>query len=160
MYLKRRELLKGTIASLLYSIVPARASAEQAATLPKRVLGRTGLEVAALGYGAMQVSDPVIIRHGLEQGINYIDTADCYMGGRNEKVVGKAVAFCVAEGRDLSELSLEQLRGFSERIDADVFRVLTLEGSVAARDHLGGTAPNQVRAAIARARARLAAEQP
>jgi argininosuccinate lyase len=76
------------------------------------------------------------------------------------EVVGKAVAFCVAEGRDLSELSLEQLRGFSERIDADVFRVLTLEGSVAARDHLGGTAPNQVRAAIARARARLAAEQP
>ena len=92
MYLKRRELLKGTIASLLYSIVPGRASAEQAATLPKRVLGRTGLEVAALGYGAMQVSDPAIIRHGLDQGINYIDTADCYMGGRNEKVVGKAVA--------------------------------------------------------------------
>ena len=54
MYLKRRELLKGTIASLLYSIVPARASAEQAATLPKRVLGRTGLEVAALGYGACE----------------------------------------------------------------------------------------------------------
>ncbi len=45
-----------------------------------------------LGYGAMQVSDPAIIRHGLELGINYIDTADCYMGGRNEKVVGKAVA--------------------------------------------------------------------
>ena len=92
MYLKRRELLKGTIASLLYSIVPARASAGPSAMLPKRVLGRTGLEVTALGYGAMQVSDPVIIRHGLEQGINYIDTADCYMGGRNEKVVGKAVA--------------------------------------------------------------------
>ncbi len=76
------------------------------------------------------------------------------------EVVGKAVAFCVAEGKDLSELSLEQLQGFSERIDADVFGVLTLEGSVAARDHIGGTAPSQVRAAIARARARLQTEQP
>jgi predicted aldo/keto reductase-like oxidoreductase len=92
MHLKRRELLKGTIASLLYSILPARSSARQPDTPPTRVLGRTGLEVAVLGYGAMQVSDPAIIRHGLEQGINYIDTADCYMGGRNEKVVGKAVA--------------------------------------------------------------------
>lgn len=92
MYIKRRELLKGTIASLLYSIVPAPSSAEQPDKLPKRALGRTGLEVTVLGYGAMQVSDPAIIRHGLEQGINYIDTADCYMGGRNEKVVGKAIA--------------------------------------------------------------------
>lgn len=91
MHFKRRDLLKGTIASLLYSIVPARSSADQPDKLPKRVLGRTGLEVAVLGYGAMQVSDPAIIRHGLERGINYIDTADCYMGGRNEKVVGKAV---------------------------------------------------------------------
>ena len=45
-------------------------------------------------------------------------------------------------------------------IGRDVFDVLTLEGSVAARDHIGGTAPSQVRAAIARARARLAADAP
>jgi predicted aldo/keto reductase-like oxidoreductase len=92
MLLRRRALLKGTIASLLYSILPARTSAALPDTLPKRVLGRTGLEVAVLGYGAMQVSDPATIRHGLERGINYIDTANCYMGGRNEKVVGEAVA--------------------------------------------------------------------
>ena len=71
------------------------------------------------------------------------------------EVVGKAVALGVREERDLAELSLAELRGFSEKIDADVFDVLTLEGSVAARDHLGGTAPAQVRAAIERARARL-----
>jgi argininosuccinate lyase len=70
------------------------------------------------------------------------------------EIVGKAVAFGVSAGRDLAELSLEELRRFSTAIDADVFAVLTLEGSVAARDHLGGTAPNQVRAAIARARVR------
>jgi argininosuccinate lyase len=72
------------------------------------------------------------------------------------EVVGQAVAYGIARGRDLAELELAELRRFSERIDADVFRVLTLEGSVAARDHIGGTAPNQVRAAIGRARARLA----
>jgi argininosuccinate lyase len=72
------------------------------------------------------------------------------------EIVGKAVALGVREGRDLSELTLEELRAFSDRIESDVYSVLTLEGSVAARDHLGGTAPAQVRAAISRARARLA----
>ncbi|MEJ2575669.1 MAG: argininosuccinate lyase, partial [Gammaproteobacteria bacterium] len=72
------------------------------------------------------------------------------------EVVGRAVGYCVGRGCDLAELSLEELRGFSADIGADVFEVLTLEGSVAARDHLGGTAPRQVRAAIARARRRLA----
>jgi argininosuccinate lyase len=72
------------------------------------------------------------------------------------EIVGKAVALGVREGRDLSELTLEELRGFSDRIDPDVYAVLSLEGSVAARNHLGGTAPAQVRAAIARARARIA----
>ncbi len=57
--------------------------------------------------------------------------------------------------RDLAELSLEELRGFSTLIDDDIFQVLTLEGSVASRDHIGGTAPRQVRAAIERARGRL-----
>jgi argininosuccinate lyase len=54
-------------------------------------------------------------------------------------------------------MSLEQLQGFSDVIGADVFDVLTLEGSVAARDHIGGTAPNQVRAAAKRASSRLTA---
>jgi argininosuccinate lyase len=73
------------------------------------------------------------------------------------EVVGKAVAFGIREGRDLADMTLEELRAFSPRIDEDVFAVLSLEGSLAARDHIGGTAPRQVRAAIARARARLAA---
>src|SRR5690554_2595547 len=71
------------------------------------------------------------------------------------EIVGKSVAFGVAENRDLSEMTLAELRQFSDVIGEDVFDVLTLEGSVQARDHLGGTAPAQVRAAISRARARL-----
>ncbi len=74
------------------------------------------------------------------------------------EVVGKAVARGVAEGRDLSQMSLDELRSFSDIIGEDVFAVLTLEGSVAARDHIGGTSPTQVRAAIARARQRLGLE--
>ncbi|MES9840944.1 MAG: argininosuccinate lyase [Candidatus Thiodiazotropha endolucinida] len=72
------------------------------------------------------------------------------------EVVGRAVAFGVAEGRDLSQMKLQELQRFSSEIEADVFDILTLEGSLAARDHIGGTAPNQVRRAIARARERLA----
>ncbi len=72
------------------------------------------------------------------------------------EIVGKAVAFGVAESRDLADMTLEELQQFSDAIEADVFDVLTLEGSVAARDHLGGTAPAQVRAAVGRARQRIA----
>ncbi|WP_375176648.1 argininosuccinate lyase [Marinobacter mobilis] len=72
------------------------------------------------------------------------------------EIVGKAVAFGVAEQRDLSEMTLAELQQFSGIITGDVFEVLTLEGSVQARNHLGGTAPDQVRAAVGRARAQLA----
>jgi argininosuccinate lyase len=72
------------------------------------------------------------------------------------EVVGKAVRYCIDEGKDLDQLSLVELQQFSPQIGEDVFAVLTLEGSVSARDHLGGTAPAQVRAAIGRAREQLA----
>ncbi|WP_297809237.1 argininosuccinate lyase [uncultured Methylophaga sp.] len=68
------------------------------------------------------------------------------------EVVGLSVAYGLKHNKDLSEMSLEELQQFSDRIEADVFEVLTLEGSVAARNHLGGTAPEQVRAAVKRAR--------
>ncbi len=71
------------------------------------------------------------------------------------EVVGTAVAKCVEKGCDLADLELAELQEFSDSIEQDVFDYLTLEGSVAARDHIGGTAPNQVRAAIARARSTL-----
>jgi argininosuccinate lyase len=65
------------------------------------------------------------------------------------EAVALAVRACVDRECDLSDLSLEELQGFSSLIEQDIFSVLTLEGSVAARDHIGGTAPKQVRAAIA-----------
>ena len=71
------------------------------------------------------------------------------------EAVGRAVRGAVETGRDLAELTLDELRTYSPAIAGDVFEVLTLEGSVAARNHAGGTAPARVRAAIARARERV-----
>lgn len=74
----------------------------------------------------------------------------------SHEIVGKSVAYGIAQGRDLSEMTLEELQQFSTDIGQDVFDVLTLEGSVAARNHIGGTAPEQVLKAIALARQDLA----
>jgi argininosuccinate lyase len=70
-------------------------------------------------------------------------------------IVGKLVALAIRQDCDLSELSMAQMKQASDEIEEDVFLVLTLEGSLNARDHLGGTAPNQVRAAIERAKIRI-----
>jgi argininosuccinate lyase len=70
-------------------------------------------------------------------------------------VVARAVREAEKQGVDLAALSLSILRTFSPKIGADVAKVLTPEGSVAARRHPGGTAPAQVRRAAARARKRL-----
>ncbi len=107
----------------------------------------------------------VVKRHNLYQAARKgfttaTDLAD-YLVGKDvpfrdaHEIVGKAVRFGLQSGKDLAEMNLEELREFSPVIDKDVYQRLTLEGSVAARNHIGGTAPNQVRAAAVRARLRL-----
>ncbi|MDR0780308.1 MAG: argininosuccinate lyase [Pseudomonadales bacterium] len=99
-------------------------------------------EAAARGYAtATDLADYLV-----KKGLPFRDA---------HEVVGKSVAFGIKEGRDLSQLTLIELRQFSPMINDDVYQVLSLEGSVNARNHIGGTAPTQVRAAIARARALL-----
>jgi argininosuccinate lyase len=71
------------------------------------------------------------------------------------EAVAQAVREAERLGVDLASLPLSKLQDFSGKIGADVKRILTPEGSIAARNHLGGTAPAQVRAAIVRARKRL-----
>lgn len=73
------------------------------------------------------------------------------------EIVGKAVAYGVQSSKDLSAMTLAELQQFSTTIEQDVFEVLSLEGSVNARNHIGGTAPNQVVAAVQRARSRIGA---
>lgn len=110
---------------------------------------------------AMQVKRDVTYEAAKRGFSTATDLAD-YLVGKglpfrdSHEMVGLAVAHGIKTGEDLSEMSLETLQGFCDKITNDVFEVLTLEGSVAARDHLGGTAPNQVRAAAAHAKAELA----
>jgi argininosuccinate lyase len=71
------------------------------------------------------------------------------------EAVARAVRAAEAQGCDLADLPLDTLRGFSPLVGEDVRAVLTVEGSLAARDHVGGTAPARVREAIRLARAGL-----
>jgi argininosuccinate lyase len=69
------------------------------------------------------------------------------------EVVGKAVRYCVEKKKDLPELTLEEWRGFSEKIEDDISEAITLEASVNARRATGGTALERVREEIERAKA-------
>ena len=66
-------------------------------------------------------------------------------------IVGNIVKFATRQGRELEHLELPELQQFHDGIEADVYDYLTLQGSVSARDHSGGTAPNRVKEAIAEA---------
>jgi argininosuccinate lyase len=102
-----------------------------------------------------------IMRDAAKRGFSTATDLADYLVGKGiafrdaHEIVGSAVAHGVDKQLDLADMSLEILQGFCADIGADVFDVLTVEGSVAARDHFGGTAPNQVRAAAARAGKRL-----
>ncbi len=111
--------------------------------IPALVVQRDTLKQAAVsGFSTATDLADYLVRKGLP----FRDAHD---------VVGQAVALGVRTQRDLAEMTLDELQGFSPLIESDVFQVLTVEGSVQARDHIGGTAPNQVRAAAARARQRI-----
>ena len=63
-------------------------------------------------------------------------------------VVGKAVSYGIKDGKDLSEFSIGELKKFNSLIEEDIFDVISLEGSINSRNHLGGTSPNQISIAI------------
>ena len=69
---------------------PSFARAEKMPTLEYRTLGKTGLKVTAVSMGVMNCSDPAVLLRAFDLGINFYDTADCYMRGHNEEMVGKA----------------------------------------------------------------------
>jgi len=110
--------------------------------MPLRVGAEIGIECG--GHGAHQDAGVFRDRHHPA-----VDGADA-VGLKGLE----GVASAITKEKDLSELSLEELQSFSALITDDVFGVLTLEGSVNARNHIGGTAPQQVLAAVKAARAR------
>jgi len=110
--------------------------------------------------GGITVNAPAMERAALRGYATATDLAD-YLVKKGlpfrdaHETVAHAVKAAVTHQVDLSELPLAVLQGFNPSIDKDVYEVLSLRGSLNARDILGGTAPNQVRAQIAKHRARL-----
>ena len=138
-----KEPLFDTVDTLVDTL---RIYADMLAGLNAREDGvRTGRMAAALVEGYATATD--LADYLVRKGLPFRDA---------HGAVAKAVRTAEGKGCDLPQLSLEELREFSPLIDADVFDVLTVTGSLASRDHIGGTAPAQVRAAVARARQRLA----
>jgi uncharacterized protein len=107
--LSRREVLAGAAASALAgcgaderppaaAAVAATADAPTAEAEPApggmryRRLGRTGLEVSEIGFGAVPLADEEVLLYAAERGVNYVDTSPCYRGGRSEEAIGRALA--------------------------------------------------------------------
>ncbi|MGD0663148.1 MAG: aldo/keto reductase, partial [Syntrophorhabdales bacterium] len=93
--INRRDFLKigvtGAAASLAFGGLVGLAGAETTEPLAYRTLGRTGLKVTTLSFGAMLTPEYEVIRAGLDMGINYVDTARRYLNGRSEGIVGRAI---------------------------------------------------------------------
>jgi aryl-alcohol dehydrogenase-like predicted oxidoreductase len=81
--------LLGVVSSPFWSGLPL-ARAEKKSVPEYRTLGKTGLKVTAVSMGVMNCSDPAVLLRAFDLGINFYDTADCYMKGHNEEMVGKA----------------------------------------------------------------------
>ena len=96
---------------------------------------------AALGQGYATATD--LADYLVKKGLPFRDA---------HEAVARTARAAETQGCDLADLSLDALRAFSPLIDDDIYAVLTIEGSLAARNHIGGTAPAQVRAAIVRKR--------
>ena len=115
------------------------------------------LRVFADMVGGIKVNAEAMRKAALEGFATATDLAD-YLVKKGlpfreaHEAVAQAVRFADGRGCDLAGLKLAELQQFSSLVDKDVFAALTLEGSLKARHHIGGTAPSRVKAAIAKAR--------
>ncbi len=137
-----KELLFDSVDTVLISL------RVYAAMMPQITLFRENMRVAAeQGYATATDLADYLVR----KAIPFRDA---------HEIVGQTVSYAVDNGVMLSDIDLQTLQGFSKLIEADVYDVLTLEGSLKARDHIGGTAPSQVKKAIRIARKALSATEP
>ena len=125
----------------------------------------TSLAVFTAMLGGVTVNREAMREAALQGYATATDLADYLVRKRvpfreAHEIVAKAVRQAVERGKDLSEVPLTDLQQFSKLIEEDVFDFLTLEGSLAARNHVGGTAPSAVKAAIKKARKSLQGDPP
>lgn len=118
-----------------------------AAMIPSIKVNRKTMYKAALkGYATATDLAEYLVRHN----VAFRDA---------HEIVGSAVHYAIEQDKPLSELSLGELQSFGAMIEEDVYQVLTLEGSINSRNHVGGTAPQQVRSALKAAQSRLKVKQ-
>lgn len=94
--INRREFVKTALAGSAIGVLPVtlprlnqeKTEKNKPIEIEYRKLGKTNLKVSAIGMGVMRTSDPAVIHHAIDSGINYFDTAHCYMNGNNEPIVG------------------------------------------------------------------------
>jgi argininosuccinate lyase len=114
-----------------------------AGMIPSMTVKRENLaRAAASGFSTATDLADYLVR----QGVAFRDA---------HEIVGKAVRLAIDTERDLTQIDIKEYRKLTPAIGEDVFDVLSVEGSLKARAHLGGTAPVQVQAAIIRARQRI-----
>jgi uncharacterized protein len=124
--LDRREFLRGSAAAgIALSLLPLDAGAAEPPRVRRRVkLGRTGLEIGDIGFGSSRLDgDEALVRHALERGIDYFDTAEDYSGGASEETLGRALR----GARDRVTIASKVEAGANDGV-ADLFRAL--EGSL------------------------------
>jgi predicted aldo/keto reductase-like oxidoreductase len=125
--LRRREFLKqGVGATLGMSALPlgaAAASEPEPRVSRYGVLGRTGLRISDISFGSSRTTDPDLVRHALDRGVNYFDTAESYKGGRSEQAVGEAL-----QGRRDRVFIASKVAAEADARSADI--MAALEGSL------------------------------
>jgi len=124
--LDRREFLRRSAAAGFALSLPALsgAAAEDPRVRRRAVLGRTGISVPDIGFGSSRLAgDEAVVRHALERGIDYFDTAESYTGGASEETLGRALRGVRDKVTIASKVSCET----TDRV-ADLFR--TLDGSL------------------------------
>lgn len=141
--MSRRDFFQTTMLGGLASLLPFKGKglAETVTDDPKeipvqfRTLGKTGLKVSSIGFGAMITSDPTVIHHAIDLGINYIDTAASYMKGNNEIMVGNVLKTRRKETFIATKLKLgteesmmESVQNSLKKLQTDVIDVIQLHG--------------------------------
>ena len=94
---ERREFLKGGLATLGLGVLAGPSESLAQANVQDRVqryvpLGRTGMRISDISFGSSQTTDPAVVRHAFEQGVNYFDTAEGYNEGLSEEAIGQALS--------------------------------------------------------------------
>jgi len=124
---RRRFLISSAAATLGLGVLDLGRRAWAAPPPPQirrlRRLGRTGLEISDISFGSSRTTDPDLVRHALERGVNYFDTADRYKDGRSEEAIGEGL-----EGKRDQVILASKVKAGPHQRRAEIME--SLEGSL------------------------------